>query len=160
MGDRPSFAELKISLDEQHAILRGEKPRLTRQPSKRASRGWRDEFEKEQLDHVHATKQQVTEAFELTKKVFAGAQALYRYATDETVAEMVEELMPTANELLAACKPIPDVDKTAYKNLAAGVTGLVKAKNKLPKIHPAADLLRNGARELNKSLRNIIAPPV
>ena len=42
-------------------------------------------------------------------------KALYRYATDETVAEMVEELMPTANELLAACKPIPDVDKTAYK---------------------------------------------
>lgn len=40
------------------------------------------------------------------------------------------------------------------------MTGLVKAKNKLEKIHAAADTLRNGARELNKSLRNIIAPPV
>lgn len=28
---------------------------------------------------------------------------------------MVEDLMPDANELLAACKPIPDVDKAAYK---------------------------------------------
>lgn len=148
---RPSFAELKVKLDELHAVLRGEKPRLERQPSQKPSRGWREGFEKEQevqLQHAHATKAQVTVAFELTKKVFAGAQvgrslclvidprkeekiakeggfahhlpctrfqSLYRYATEETVAEMVQDLMPDANELLAACKPIPDVDKAAYK---------------------------------------------
>lgn len=75
--DRPSFADLKIKLDELHAVLRGEKPRLQRQPSIMPSRGWREGFEKEQkeqLQHAHATKAEVTVAFELTKKVFAGAQ--------------------------------------------------------------------------------------
>lgn len=50
---------------------------MTRQPSKRPSRDWREEFEKEQkeqLSQAHATKEQVLGAFEMTKAVFAGAQ--------------------------------------------------------------------------------------
>ncbi len=45
------------------------------------------------------------------------------------------------------------------QSVAGGVTALVKAKSNMDKIHAAADDLRNGARELNKCLRNIMAPP-
>eukprot|EP00056_Hartaetosiga_gracilis_P016428 m.5000 g.5000 ORF g.5000 m.5000 type:complete len:591 (-) comp4094_c0_seq2:163-1935(-) len=153
--DRPTFNDLKVTLEELHNASKGDEPKPKAKTQPRPSTEWRKDFEQKSVAK-EVPKDKLTVMIELTKQVFSIAQKIYRYPVDDTINDLVKQLLSPLQELLAEIKGAKSLklDKAQVKSLASSAKDLVKAKGKSEKIKTAAEKIREVVRVMNKDLKH------
>eukprot|EP00043_Microstomoeca_roanoka_P011550 m.108961 g.108961 ORF g.108961 m.108961 type:complete len:583 (+) comp15228_c1_seq1:176-1924(+) len=155
--ERPSFAELKLTLEELHNAQKGDSKgrRRSKESMKTSNQDWRQQFESKPKEIDADEKSKVEQAIDMTKEVFSGAQHIFRYANEQTVAPLSGDLMPLCTKLVEHIKSMKSIDKAEIKALSAAVKELSKAKTKLEKVKAACEKIRDLARTMNRALKKM-----
>eukprot|EP00055_Hartaetosiga_balthica_P005271 m.15250 g.15250 ORF g.15250 m.15250 type:complete len:591 (+) comp4446_c0_seq1:221-1993(+) len=153
--NRPTFGQLKLTLEELHIASKGDAPERKAAPPQ-PSTDWRKDFEEKSKEKkVDIPKDVLTVMIEHTKEVFSIAQKIYRYPNDASIGELVQAMLSPLQELLVEIKNAKGLkmDKSEVKNLAAAAKELMKAKGKVEKIKSASEKIREIVRVMNKDFK-------